>query len=527
MMKSDELLKRLKEIGGHGFNIVNNGKFIVIFVSLKHDGEYAIHITLPHSSTDEEVNEIVSNPSRYVDMIVGVRVNHTISAVSSYNMHCLLTTKFQVGRCFFAGDSAHQWVPAGGLGLNTGIGDVFNLTWKMAAVLRGYAGPQMLSSYEVERKPVCDLNRRYAMFFGRVGGIGSKPSPLRTFVLSNRTLVFLLRNLLAPAFAPQIIGGQVLVYGLEYINSDIILHEHNPHSYQHLNTSLVKFVPSSYPGLRAPHVVVPDKPTILDHFGKSFVLLVVGGRNSDCRGLQQELEKRNVPLTVYAYPKQAELPVLYDRKYFLIRPDGVICWRSDFQPSSNEAQRIVSLVLGDCPLQRLPPFQPTKPPSQSASLVLDVVLGGGIGTLFYKFGGLSFKAAVGVGLGLFWCLRHTRALAVPQPMEETTGRHKAALVKGFGNAEQAFEVDPRYTQRFGPNDILIRVHATSVDAHDVNVRRGYTATKQASEFPILLGRDCSGEVVAVGDNVFLVMKCMHSVDVWEGHMPSLLLCPRN
>ena len=208
-----------------------------------------------------------------------------------------------------------------------------------------------------------------------------------------------------------------------------------------------------------------------------------------------------MPLTVHAYPKQAELPVLYDRKYFLIRPDGVICWRSDFQPSSNEAQRIVSLVLGDCPSQRLPPFQPTKPPSQSASLVLDVVLGGGIGTLFYKFGGLSFKAAVGVGLGLFWCLRHTRALAVPQPMEETTGRHKAALVKGFGNAEQVFEVDSRYTQRFGPNDILIRVHATSVDAHDVNVRRGYTATKQASEFPILLGRDCSGEVVAVGDNV--------------------------
>ena len=73
-------------------------------------------------------------------MILDERVAHTVSVVSAYSMHGLVTTEFGVCRCFFAGDSAHQWAPAAGLGLNTGIGDVFNLTWKIAAVLKGYGG---------------------------------------------------------------------------------------------------------------------------------------------------------------------------------------------------------------------------------------------------------------------------------------------------------------------------------------------------------------------------------------------------
>ena len=131
----------------------------------------------------------------------------------------------------------------------------------------------------------------------------------------------------------------------------------------------------------------------------------------------------------------------------------------------------------------------------------------GIGSLLHKYASLDFKASLGVGLGLFWFLR--RRKTTPQITEESTGRHKAALIKGFGNAEDVFQVDSRYTQKFGENDIFIRVRAVSVNPIDVKIRRGYIASllnrvarlKGASVFPILLGRDCSGEVVAVGDNV--------------------------
>ena len=55
---------------------------------------------------------------------------------------------------FLAGDAAHLFTPLGGLGMNTGIGDVMNLCWKLAAVHQGWAGPRLLDSYEIERRPM-------------------------------------------------------------------------------------------------------------------------------------------------------------------------------------------------------------------------------------------------------------------------------------------------------------------------------------------------------------------------------------
>jgi hypothetical protein len=60
----------------------------------------------------------------------------------------------RVGRAFLAGDAAHAHSPAGGQGMNTGIQDAFNLSWKLAMVLRGDAPEELLASYDVERHPV-------------------------------------------------------------------------------------------------------------------------------------------------------------------------------------------------------------------------------------------------------------------------------------------------------------------------------------------------------------------------------------
>jgi NADPH:quinone reductase-like Zn-dependent oxidoreductase/2-polyprenyl-6-methoxyphenol hydroxylase-like FAD-dependent oxidoreductase len=507
MIRSNEVFDRIQQITGPGLFVVINQQFVAVFVNVKVKGEFATHIVLPRGTTDEKVNDIVSNPSRYIDMILGERVAHTVSVVSAYSMHGLVTTEFGVGRCFFAGDSAHQWVPAGGLGLNTGIGDVFNLTWKIAAVLKGYGGPQLLKSYEVERKPVCDLTRRYAMTLAKTAGSGGNTSVLTGIIVSSPIITSILRKFFNPALDSRLAAGQKYVFGLEYPNSNVVVHEHNPNGKQYLSITTEKFAPTSFPGQRAPHVALSDQETILDLFGNSFVLLVIGGQKTDCVQLRHELEKRNVPFSTHAYSKFTELVALYDRKYFLVRPDGVICWRSDVQPSAHEARRIVSIVLGDCPPQRLSPFHPQKTSSPFASFVLDMVLASGIGSLLHKYAGLDFKASFGIGLGLFWFLR--RRKITPQIAEESTGRHKAAVINGFGNAEDVFQVDSRYTQKFREDDILIRVRAVSINPIDVKIRRGYIASllnrvarlKGASMFPILLGRDCSGEVVAVGDNV--------------------------
>ncbi len=70
---------------------------------------------------------------------------------STYHVHHRVAEHFRKGRAFLLGDAAHIHSPAGGQGMNTGIGDAINLAWKLAAVLRGHAPDRLLGSYEAER----------------------------------------------------------------------------------------------------------------------------------------------------------------------------------------------------------------------------------------------------------------------------------------------------------------------------------------------------------------------------------------
>lgn len=82
----------------------------------------------------------------------------TIHRISQWVMEGVIADKFRHGRVFFAGDAAHRHPPTGGLGLTSAIADVYNLTWKLAAVLAGRAGDGLLDTYEAERKPVDQNN---------------------------------------------------------------------------------------------------------------------------------------------------------------------------------------------------------------------------------------------------------------------------------------------------------------------------------------------------------------------------------
>lgn len=74
--------------------------------------------------------------------------------VSAFGDAARLVTEYRRGRILLAGDAAHVHLPAGGQGMNTGIQDAVNLGWKLAAVVRGTAGPELLDSFHAERHPV-------------------------------------------------------------------------------------------------------------------------------------------------------------------------------------------------------------------------------------------------------------------------------------------------------------------------------------------------------------------------------------
>lgn len=86
-----------------------------------------------------------------------------IKLVRPWSLGAAVAERYRQGRVFLAGDAAHSFPPTGGLGLNTGVQDAHNLAWKLAAVLRDEAGPELLDTYEVERRPVARINLEHSV----------------------------------------------------------------------------------------------------------------------------------------------------------------------------------------------------------------------------------------------------------------------------------------------------------------------------------------------------------------------------
>jgi hypothetical protein len=110
---------------------------------------------------------------------------------STYHVHHRVTAHFRKGRAFLLGDAAHIHSPAGGQGMNTGIGDAVNLAWKLAAVLAGRARDELLESYETER---IGFARRLVATTDRVFG----------FVTAEGRIADIIRIQVAPILLPWI-----------------------------------------------------------------------------------------------------------------------------------------------------------------------------------------------------------------------------------------------------------------------------------------------------------------------------------
>ncbi|UZJ77800.1 FAD-dependent monooxygenase [Fictibacillus sp. KU28468] len=128
----------------------------------------------------------------YAENQIGLKVDKA-NWFSTYHVHHRVSEHFRKGRCFIAGDAGHIHSPAGGQGMNTGIGDAVNLSWKLAWVLKGKADPEILETYETERIAfartlVSTTDRAFQMIVGR----------------NTRNRLF--RTVLVPYVAPLLLG---------------------------------------------------------------------------------------------------------------------------------------------------------------------------------------------------------------------------------------------------------------------------------------------------------------------------------
>jgi 2-polyprenyl-6-methoxyphenol hydroxylase-like FAD-dependent oxidoreductase len=269
--------------------------------------------------------------------IVGCEFPYELIAISPWLRRKLVTGAYRHGSVFLAGDCAHQNTPTGGYGMNTGVGDAVDLGWKLAATLEGWGGPALLSSYDVERRPVAQRNVEEATRNFQLRSFAAIPELTQATPEGEAQRKRLGDEILRNTARELLSDG--IAMGYRYDDSPVVC----PDGSALPAMSVTDYVQTSFPGARAPHVNLRDGRSTLDGFGRSFVLLRLGAAAPDTAPLEQALKRRKVPLETITLD---EPPVLaaYERRLALVRPDGHVAWRGDLVPE--DAAAVVAKVSG-------------------------------------------------------------------------------------------------------------------------------------------------------------------------------------
>ena len=273
------------------------------------------HYTL-HSIVDTE-EEMKANFER----TIVESLDYEMLSCNPWRQNLLLADNYGKGRVLLAGDAVHLVPPTGGLGMNTGVGDATDLAWKLAAVMEGWGGPNLLHSYEIERRQIGDRNvgaARYASL-GRREWRSKSGGDIFDDTPSGEAR----RQALAEAAnveqrkTNEMIGAEL---GYRYTDSHVIWNE--PGGPEHL---FREYHPSTWPGTRLPHLWLDDRTPVQDHIPDGYVLLRTDG-NADDAGLASAFRDLCAPLSVVSLDDN-NLRDIYGYNLILLRPDMHVAWR--------------------------------------------------------------------------------------------------------------------------------------------------------------------------------------------------------
>jgi 2-polyprenyl-6-methoxyphenol hydroxylase-like FAD-dependent oxidoreductase len=279
------------------------------------------------------------DPQAVLFQAMGRPFEFELMGIMHWHHHQSVARTWRDGRVFLLGDSAHLFAPTGGVGMNTGIGDACDLSWKLDAVLRGWGGEGLLASYEMERKPIAVRNSiisatnsdKIDMVMDETPADIDQPGPEGD---AQRALLKRKIRWLARQFNS---AGTHL--GYRYVDSPIVAGDGS----QEPPDDPTQLVQSTWPGYRAPHAWMADGRSTLDLFGEGFTLLRFGDPAPGDGALMAAAHAAGVPFaeTVIDDPNIARL---YERRLVLVRPDGHVVWRGDIEPQ--DAGAVMQRVTG-------------------------------------------------------------------------------------------------------------------------------------------------------------------------------------
>lgn len=276
-------------------------------------------------------------PEDVLEGWAGCSFDYEILQANPWTANFVVARKYRIGRILLAGDSAHQFIPTGGYGMNSGIADAAGLAWVLAARVADWGGDALLDAYEAERRPTAwwhlraseshmAVRQKIGEYYAEAGEIeGDTPAHAQR------------RAALAARIA-EIGNAENESWGVElgyrYDGSPIIAHESDPPVLDRLAYS-----PNTVPGARLPHVFLADGTSIHDRLGLYFTLVIVC--DGDGSPLAQAAAAAGVPLEILQLDRPNLLPV-YQRNFILVRPDQHVAWRGEVLPADPAA--LIALV---------------------------------------------------------------------------------------------------------------------------------------------------------------------------------------
>jgi 2-polyprenyl-6-methoxyphenol hydroxylase-like FAD-dependent oxidoreductase len=291
-----------------------------------------------HSFLTEDEDPKTVNPYDKVRAFVGKDFHFALLQAIEWDNNLLVADHYRDGRVFLAGDSTHQYIPTGGYGMNTGVGDAFDLGWKLSAVINGWGGKNLLSSIEEERRPIairnCEGSKRHAearIVIGefwpkKLGDQGADDNKQRSRLADKIVEIGNAEN--------ESLGIEI---GYSYLGSSIVWNESTD---QGQNDPLV-YHPTTTPGFRPPALFLKNRTPIFDIFGSGYTLLNFEPKALDVSSFALGVDQLNLPFT-FVSVEDGHARSIYGYSLVLLRPDQHVAWRSQKLP--NDPATIIRIL---------------------------------------------------------------------------------------------------------------------------------------------------------------------------------------
>jgi 2-polyprenyl-6-methoxyphenol hydroxylase-like FAD-dependent oxidoreductase len=320
IFKSQDLYEKIPIGKGRHYNFTHPKAASLVAQGCR--TEFTLHTSLP---PDTDFEPIIRD-------LVGFPCEIEITHVVPWRHHLLVAEHYRDRRVFMAGDAVHLVIPSGGLGMNSGVGDAFDLSWKLAGVIKGWGGPDLLDAYEQERRPIGIRNVAASGWAAESVPIWRKL--IRPGVRDNTPDGAAIRAEIAESAKVnqrRMHDMRGVEFGYSYAGSPLIAEE--PGNVAEWDTCI--YTPHTRPGVRIPHMWLKDGRALQDVLGDGYTLLDLTGQ-CETWALEATFGALGAPLDILRLD-EPHVRKVYECSILLLRPDLHIAWRGDAAPDNPEA----------------------------------------------------------------------------------------------------------------------------------------------------------------------------------------------